>query len=160
LHQRISDRSISMRMVFHGITDNIGNLIVTPVIQFAHRVQNPSLYRFQTIVHVRDGPFENNIGSIVQKPLLVHPVQMLNRTNLPTFFSRMLHDQLRDFLVVFYVLFCSCRFSLVRRCLFRGRTIGPGRYLFPFFVSFFTSPLHIQIHVNYILAHNTISKLP
>ena len=51
------DRTVSMRVIFtHGITDDTGAFtmrLVRTVVQFDHGIQNPSLYRLQTISYIR-----------------------------------------------------------------------------------------------------------
>ncbi len=76
LHQCIPDGGISVRVVFHGMPDDVGHLVETPVIHVAHRMQYPSLNGFQSIVDIRHGPFEDHIGSIIEEPVLIHSVKL------------------------------------------------------------------------------------
>ena len=56
---------------------DVCDLVVTSVVEFAHGMENASLYRFQTVVHVRNGTFQNNVRGIVQEPVLVHAGQFV-----------------------------------------------------------------------------------
>lgn len=61
-----------MRMVLHGISDNVGYFVEAPVVQCLHGMQYPSLDRFQSIVNVGNRAVENRVGCIVQIPALEH----------------------------------------------------------------------------------------
>ena len=65
LHHRIGNRSISVRVIFHGIPYKICNFIVTPIFKFPHGVHDPTLYRLESIKNRRNGPVENNVGGVV-----------------------------------------------------------------------------------------------
>ena len=77
LHQGIADRSISVRVVLHGLTDDVGNLVILAVINRLHGMQNTPLNRFETILNRRNSALKYHIGSIVQKPILVHACQVI-----------------------------------------------------------------------------------
>ena len=66
-----------MRMELHGMSYDICHLVVASVVQALHRVQDTSLNRLQSIVDMRNRTFQNNIRSIVQKPVLVHTAQLV-----------------------------------------------------------------------------------
>ncbi len=59
-------------MVLHGVSNDVRDFVVTAVIHSLHSVQDATLNGFQTVGDVRHGTFQNYIGSIVQKPVLVH----------------------------------------------------------------------------------------
>jgi len=61
LHKRISDGSISMRMILHRVAHYIRDFIETPVIELLHRMKYPSLHRLQAILNMRHGTLKNNI---------------------------------------------------------------------------------------------------
>ena len=77
LHQGIPDGSVSVRMELHGMSHDVGHLVVAPVVHTLHGVQDAALYRFETVVDVGHGPFENHVRGIIQKPILVHPAQVV-----------------------------------------------------------------------------------
>ena len=66
-----------MRMKLHSVPHNIGHLVVTTIFESSHGMKNTSLYRFQTIVNVGYGTFKNYVGSIIQKPVLIHAGKMM-----------------------------------------------------------------------------------
>ena len=72
LHKGAKDTLVTVRMVLHRLTDDVRHLCVASVVHLVHCVQDTSLDRFQTIDDVRDGSRENDIGGIVQKPVLEH----------------------------------------------------------------------------------------
>ena len=43
IHQSITNTCITMRMVLHGLTDHIGNLIEAAIIHFFHCMKNAAL---------------------------------------------------------------------------------------------------------------------
>ena len=64
-----------MRVVFHGVANNVGDFVVAAVFHFAHGVQNAALYRFEAIVQTRDSALQDDITGIIQKPVLVEAVE-------------------------------------------------------------------------------------
>ena len=77
LHKCISDAGITVRVVLHGLTHDVGNLVVLAIIHAFHGVQNTALYRFQAIFDSGYCTLQYHIRSIVQEPVLVHACQML-----------------------------------------------------------------------------------
>ena len=75
LNQCTKDGSISVGMILHRRTDDIGNLGKTPVVNLVHGVQDTPLHGLQAIDDMRNGPLENHIGRIVQEPVPEHPGQ-------------------------------------------------------------------------------------
>ena len=54
---------------------DIGYLIVAPIIEALHRVEDAALHGLQAVVGVRNGSFENHIRGIIEKPVAIHPRQ-------------------------------------------------------------------------------------
>ena len=77
LHQRVADRGVAMRMELHGMAHDVGDLIVTPVVEPSHGMKNTTLHRLESIVDVRHGPLKNHVGGIIQEPILVHAGKMI-----------------------------------------------------------------------------------
>ena len=77
LYQSISDRRITMRVKLHGMSHDIGNLVVSSVVHALHRVEDASLYRFQTILNMRNGTLEDHIRCIVEEPVLIHSAEVM-----------------------------------------------------------------------------------
>ena len=76
MHQRITDRAVAVRVIFHRIADNISHLVKSSVVQFFQRMEYASLHRLKTIANVRHGTLEDDVRSIVEIPILVHSRQM------------------------------------------------------------------------------------
>ena len=77
LYQRVADGRVAVRVELHGMPHDVGHLVVASVVQPFHGVQDASLYRFQTVVDVGHGTFQDNVRSVVQKPVLVHTAQLV-----------------------------------------------------------------------------------
>ena len=71
-HEGGVDGLVAVRVVFHRVTHDVGHLVVTPVLQFVHRVENTPLHRLEAVIDIREGAVEDNIGGVVQEPLPVH----------------------------------------------------------------------------------------
>ena len=50
-----------MRVVFHGITHNVGHLIITAIIHALHGVQNTALHRLKAIHNMGHGTLQNHV---------------------------------------------------------------------------------------------------
>ena len=72
LHQGATDGLVTMRVVFHGVAHDVGHLVVPPVLQLVHGVQDTALHRFQSVVNIRKSTVQNDIRSVVQVPFAVH----------------------------------------------------------------------------------------
>jgi hypothetical protein len=64
-----------VRVVLHGLPNDVGDFVVTPVVHFPHSVEYPPLYGLQPINNAGYGAFQNYVGSIVQEIILVHPLE-------------------------------------------------------------------------------------
>ena len=82
LHQGILDTGIAMRMILHRTTHNVRYLIETPIIHLLHGMEDASLHWLETIHDVRHGTFQNHVGGIVQKPVLIHATQVVRNAIL------------------------------------------------------------------------------
>ncbi len=78
LYERVADRSVAVRMELHGVSHDVGHLVVASVVHAFHRVQDAALHRFQSILDLRHSALEDDIGGIVQKPVLVHAAEMMH----------------------------------------------------------------------------------
>ena len=61
-----------MGMVFHGVADDVGDFVEASVVHPLHGVQDTSLDGFESIVDVRNGAFQNDIGGIVHEVVGIH----------------------------------------------------------------------------------------
>ena len=65
LYQGIANRGITVGVELHGMTYNVGHLIIASIVEQFHRVEYASLYRFETITQVGDGTFENDVRGLI-----------------------------------------------------------------------------------------------
>ena len=72
LDEGAEDGRISVRMVLHGLSDDVRHLRVAPVVHLVHRMQHPSLDRLEPVHDVRHRPLQDHVGSVVQEPVLEH----------------------------------------------------------------------------------------
>ena len=70
--QGAQDGGVSVRMVLHGLTHDVGHLGVAAVIHGEHGVQHTALYRLESVYDVGDGAVQDGIGGVVQIPVLEH----------------------------------------------------------------------------------------
>ena len=77
LHQGIADRSIAVGVELHGVPHDVRHLVVASVVQTLHGVEDASLNGLQSVVDVGDGTFQDNVGGIVQKPVLIHAGELV-----------------------------------------------------------------------------------
>src|SRR5438874_7501824 len=60
-----------MRMVLHGLTDDVRHFIITAIIHFFHCMKNAALNGFQPILYRGNRSFQDHIRSIIQEPVLI-----------------------------------------------------------------------------------------
>ena len=66
LDEGVLDGGITVGMVLHGFSDQTGHLVLAAVVHDLHHVENPSLHRFQTVLDMRNGSLQYDVGGIVQ----------------------------------------------------------------------------------------------
>ena len=84
LYQGIADGGVAVGVELHGMSYDVGHLVVASVIHALHGVQNAALHRLQTVLDVGNGTFQNDIRCIVQKPVLIHAAQMMYCSSIET----------------------------------------------------------------------------
>ena len=77
LDQGIADRRIAMRVILHGLADDIGYLVILAVIHRFHRMQDTPLHGLETILNSRNSALQDHIRRIIQEPILVHAGKMI-----------------------------------------------------------------------------------
>ena len=77
LHKRIADGRISVGVKLHRVSHDVGHFVVASVIESLHRVQDAALHGFESVAQMRHGAFQNNIGGIIQKPVAIHPGELV-----------------------------------------------------------------------------------
>ena len=71
-----------MRVKLHGVSHDVRHLVVASIVEAAHRVQDASLHRFQSIVDVGNGTLQDYVRGIVEKPMLVHARQVIGHLRI------------------------------------------------------------------------------
>ena len=82
LHQSVADGSIAMWMELHGLTHDVGHLIIPSVFHAPHRVQDTSLNRLQSVDDMGHGSLQDYIRRIIQEPVLIHTAQLMPRIGI------------------------------------------------------------------------------
>ena len=104
-----------MRVKLHGVSHDIGNLVVASIVHSLHRVENTSLHRLQTILDMRYGALKDYVGSIIQEPVLIHARKMVNYGCVKTINGTVIRRfRLVNFfyiIQVFFVVHEVCLFS-------------------------------------------------
>ena len=75
LHQCVLDRRIAVRVVLHGLSHDVGHLVVASVVDDLHGVQDAPLHGFEAVLDMGYGAFEDHVRSVVQEPVLIHARQ-------------------------------------------------------------------------------------
>ena len=65
MDERFAYGGVAMRVLLHGLADDVGDLVVAAVVHFAHGVQNTALYRLETVFDGRHGALEDDVRGIV-----------------------------------------------------------------------------------------------
>src|SRR5262245_2856136 len=65
-----------MRMILHAVSDDVRHFIIATIFHIPHRMQDTALDRLQTVIDMWYCTFQDYIRCVVQKPTLIHPVQM------------------------------------------------------------------------------------
>ena len=78
LHKRVLDGGVAMRVELHGMSHDVGHLVVLAVVHPLHGMEDTSLHGLQSVHDMRDSPLENDIRGIVEKPLLVHAREVVS----------------------------------------------------------------------------------
>ena len=71
-----------MGVELHGVTHDVGHLVVAAVVHAFHRMENTSLYGFQAILDVGNGTFQDDIRGIVEKPVLIHAAEVVDHRGI------------------------------------------------------------------------------
>ena len=78
-----------MRVILHGLSDDVRDLGVGPVVNLVHCMKDTPLHRLQPINDVRHSPIEDCVGRIVQIPVLEHSGQFEMPAILPEKFVKL-----------------------------------------------------------------------
>ncbi len=72
LDHGIADRLIAVRVVFHGVADDVGDFAVAAIVEFIHGVEDAALDGFEAVVEVGDGAFEDDVARVVEEVVGIH----------------------------------------------------------------------------------------
>ena len=72
----LADGGITMRVVFHRVTDDVSYLVVAAVFQLAHGVEDAALDWLKTVVGVRHGALKDHVAGVIEEPLAEHVVDV------------------------------------------------------------------------------------
>ena len=61
-----------MGVVLHGLPDDVGDLVVTAVVDALHGVEDTPLHGLQTVLDMGHGALEDDVRGVVEEPVLVH----------------------------------------------------------------------------------------
>ena len=109
LHKRVADGCISVGVKLHRVSHDVGHLVIASVIETLHRVQDAALHGFETVAQVRHGAFQNNIGGIIQKPVAIHPGELVCRVVVFLFLRCVGRMRFLQFDVLFAHVSISCK---------------------------------------------------
>ena len=74
-HQRVADGGVAVRMILHGVADDIGHLDEAAVVLLVQRPENAPLHRFEAVGQIGNGAVADDVGGVVQKAAVHAPVQ-------------------------------------------------------------------------------------
>ena len=74
-----------MGVELHRVADDVGHLVVSAVVEALHRVEDAALHGFEAVAEVRHGAFEDDIGGVVEEPVLVHARELVARIRVAAF---------------------------------------------------------------------------
>ena len=67
-----------MGVELHGVSHDVGHLVVASVVHALHRVQYSPLHGLQSVLDMRHGALEDDVRRIIEKPVLVHPAEVMH----------------------------------------------------------------------------------
>lgn len=71
LDHGVANGGVAMRVILHGVADNIGDLVVATVFELVHGMENAALDGFEAVVDVGDGAFQDDVGGVVEEPVAI-----------------------------------------------------------------------------------------
>ena len=64
-HDRVADRGVAVRMVLHGVADDVGDLGVAAVVLLPERVEDAALHRLEPVLDGGDGARADDVGGVL-----------------------------------------------------------------------------------------------
>ena len=78
----VGDAGIPVGMILHRVADGVGDLVVAAVFELPHRVENAALDRLEAVVEMGNRAIKNDVGGVVDEPVLEHSVDVLQGGNV------------------------------------------------------------------------------
>ena len=75
LHDRRTDRLITMRVIIHRVAHDPGDLVVAAIIELLHRMKDPALHGLEAVIQMRHCPLKNHIAGVIKKVVGIHPAE-------------------------------------------------------------------------------------
>ena len=72
LDEGAEDGLVAVRVVLHGLADDVGDLGVGAVVHLVHGMQHAPLHGLESVHDVRHGPVQDHVRGVVQVPVLEH----------------------------------------------------------------------------------------
>ena len=72
LHEGVTDGGVAVGVELHGMSHDVGHLVISAVVHALHRVHNAALHGLEAVLNVRHGTFQDYIAGVIQEPVLVH----------------------------------------------------------------------------------------
>ena len=112
------DGAVTMRVIFtHGITYDTGTFSVWPIItdsQFIHIIQCSSLYRFQSVTHIRQGSGDNNTHGVIDIGFL-HDLRIVGGDYILLFCFHLFHSSVQIHTGISVYLFTKIQYIISKR---------------------------------------------
>ena len=78
---RIADAGVAVRVVLHGLPDDIGDFVKAAIVHFFHGMKDAALHGLETVFHGRHGPLKDHVAGVIEKPVLVHATHVVKVMN-------------------------------------------------------------------------------
>ena len=66
-HQRVADRGVAVRMVLHGVADDVGHLDEPAIVLLVQRPEDAALDRLEAVRQVGDGAVADDVGGVIEE---------------------------------------------------------------------------------------------
>ncbi len=72
MYEGVTDAGVTVRVVLHGLSDDVCHFVVSAIVDALHGMEDTPLHGLESVVDIRNGSFEDDIGGIVEEPVLIH----------------------------------------------------------------------------------------
>ena len=81
-YQRISNGSVAVGVIVHGVAHDIGDLLGASVVDLVERPENTALNRFESVIHIGNGAGTDDVTGIVEEVPVDHLAEVIVGTLL------------------------------------------------------------------------------